>query len=145
MEPIEASSSASNATSRRFYPPILPSPCLAACRASAGISWAQFFHVDRVRRKSGVEALGKALSDAGIDLRPDDPPSNANVAGQSGLSAGAIAIDSNQPRAAWIWPSPITSASPRKTPSPWLLSSSNEPRVFQMNPASCSARMPPWF
>ena len=51
----------------------------------------------------GVEALGEALSAAGIDLRPDDPPSNANVAGQSGLSAGAIAIDSNQPRAAWIW------------------------------------------
>ena len=36
-------------------------------------------------------------------MRPDEPPSNANVAGQSGLSAGAITIDSNQPRAAWFW------------------------------------------
>jgi aspartate-semialdehyde dehydrogenase len=51
----------------------------------------------------GVAALAEALQEAGIDVRPDEPPSNANVAGQSGLSAGAISIDSNQPRAAWIW------------------------------------------
>ena len=51
----------------------------------------------------GVKALGEILTEAGIDVRPDDPPSNALIAGQSGLSAGAIAVDSNQPRAAWIW------------------------------------------
>jgi len=50
-----------------------------------------------------VKELAAALEEAGIDVRPDEPPSNANIAGQSGLSAGAIALDSNQPRAAWIW------------------------------------------
>jgi len=43
------------------------------------------------------------LSDSGLDVRPDDPPSNAGIAGQSGLSVGAIEEDRNHPRAAWIW------------------------------------------
>jgi aspartate-semialdehyde dehydrogenase len=51
----------------------------------------------------GIEGIASALQAAGIDVHPDDPPSNANIAGQNGLSAGAISIDSNQPRAAWIW------------------------------------------
>jgi len=42
-------------------------------------------------------------ADAGIDVRPDDPPSNAGIAGVSGLSVGAIALDQNHPRAYWIW------------------------------------------
>ena len=41
--------------------------------------------------------------DAGLDVRPDDPPSNAGIAGQSGLSVGAIAVDPNQSRACWFW------------------------------------------
>ena len=51
----------------------------------------------------GAEKIGEILREAGIDVRADEPPSNALIAGQSGLSAGAIAADSNQPRAAWIW------------------------------------------
>jgi aspartate-semialdehyde dehydrogenase len=51
----------------------------------------------------GVKKIAQALSDAGIDVRPDDPPSNAKVAGESGLSVGAIAADSNHPRACWLW------------------------------------------
>jgi aspartate-semialdehyde dehydrogenase len=51
----------------------------------------------------GAEALARALEAAGLDFRPDDPPSNAGIAGQSGLSIGAIAADPNQPRACWIW------------------------------------------
>ena len=51
----------------------------------------------------GAGALAKALETAGVDVRPDDPPSNAKIAGQSGLSVGAIAIDPNQPRACWLW------------------------------------------
>jgi aspartate-semialdehyde dehydrogenase len=51
----------------------------------------------------GPEALAKALEAAGIDVRPEEPPSNAKIAGQSGLSVGAIATDPNQPRAAWLW------------------------------------------
>lgn len=51
----------------------------------------------------GTDALAKALEAARIDVRPDDPPSNAKIAGQSGLSVGAISTDPNQPRACWLW------------------------------------------
>lgn len=55
----------------------------------------------------GVKALASALADvgndAGIDVRPDEPPSNAGIAGQSGLSVGAMAVDRNNPRACWMW------------------------------------------
>jgi aspartate-semialdehyde dehydrogenase len=51
----------------------------------------------------GAAALGSLLADAGIDVRPDEPPSNAGIAGQSGLSVGAIAVDRNHPRACWMW------------------------------------------
>jgi aspartate-semialdehyde dehydrogenase len=51
----------------------------------------------------GAEALSRLLSESGIDVRPGEPPSNAGIAGQSGLSAGAIAVDSNHSRACWFW------------------------------------------
>lgn len=51
----------------------------------------------------GVEALQMALNGAGIDVRPDEPPTNIGVAGQNGISVGAIAVDPNQPRACWFW------------------------------------------
>jgi aspartate-semialdehyde dehydrogenase len=82
--------------------PAIPMPSLRVIQAPVfhGHSfslWVEF------AENPGIAALAAALSDAGIDVRPDDPPSNANIAGQSGLSAGAITVDSNQPRAAWIW------------------------------------------
>lgn len=51
----------------------------------------------------GADAITQALQASDIDVRPDDPPSNANIAGHHGLSAGAIAVDPNQPRAYWLW------------------------------------------
>jgi aspartate-semialdehyde dehydrogenase len=51
----------------------------------------------------GVEALKQALDGNGIDVRPDEPPSNIGVAGQNGLSVGAISVDPNQARACWFW------------------------------------------
>lgn len=50
-----------------------------------------------------TEALASALASHSVDVRPDEPPSNAHIAGQSGLSVGAIQFDSNNPRAFWIW------------------------------------------
>jgi aspartate-semialdehyde dehydrogenase len=47
--------------------------------------------------------LAKSLADRGIDVRPDEPPTNVGAAGQSGLSIGAIEEDANHPRACWIW------------------------------------------
>jgi len=104
MEPIEGVEQRieRNVASILSAYPAIPMPSLRVVQAPVfhGHSFSMWIEF---AENPGVEALGKALSDAGIDLRPDDPPSNANVAGQSGLSAGAIAIDSNQPRAAWIW------------------------------------------
>ena len=51
----------------------------------------------------GPETVARVLEESGFDVRPEDPPSNANIAGQSGLSIGAIASDTNHPRACWLW------------------------------------------
>jgi aspartate-semialdehyde dehydrogenase len=59
--------------------------------------WVEF------EEQTGVEALLAALERGGIDVRRDDPPTNVGAAGQSGLSAGAIAADNNNARACWFW------------------------------------------
>ncbi len=51
----------------------------------------------------GAESLAEHLEKLGIDVRPDDPPSNGGIAGQGGLSAGGFAPDPNNPRALWVW------------------------------------------
>lgn len=53
----------------------------------------------------GREALGRALESALIDVRGADlePPHVVGVAGQSGISVGAISSDRNEPRASWFW------------------------------------------
>jgi aspartate-semialdehyde dehydrogenase len=60
-------------------------------------AWVEF------EENPGVEALQRALNGDGIDVRSDDPPTNIGVAGQNGLSVGAITVDPNQPRACWFW------------------------------------------
>lgn len=60
-------------------------------------AWVEF------EENPGEDTLAARLADSGIDVRPDDPPSNAGIAGQSGLSVGAISVDRNNPRACWFW------------------------------------------
>ncbi|MGA8029756.1 MAG: Asd/ArgC dimerization domain-containing protein, partial [Bryobacteraceae bacterium] len=50
-------------------------------------------------------AAGEALASAQIEIRGpnQDAPDNAGAAGQSGLIAGDIRTDRNNPRAAWLW------------------------------------------
>lgn len=60
-------------------------------------AWVEF------EENPGAEALAKALAEAGLDVRRDEPPSNVGMAGQGGLSIGAIIVDHNQPRACWFW------------------------------------------
>lgn len=60
-------------------------------------AWVEF------EENPGSDTLKKVLGEGGIDVRMDEPPSNVGMAGQSGLSVGAIAVDHNQPRAAWFW------------------------------------------
>jgi aspartate-semialdehyde dehydrogenase len=82
--------------------PGVPMPSLRVIQAPVfhghSISaWVEF------EENPGVAVLEKALSESGIDVRPDEPPTNAGIAGHSGLSAGAITVDHNQPRACWFW------------------------------------------
>ena len=51
----------------------------------------------------GAVALAEGLAAAGFDVRSDDPPTNVSIAGISGLSVGALAVDPNQARACWMW------------------------------------------
>jgi aspartate-semialdehyde dehydrogenase len=60
-------------------------------------AWVEF------EENPGVEALNRALDGNGIDVRTDEPPTNIGVAGQNGLSVGAISVDPNQARACWFW------------------------------------------
>ena len=50
-----------------------------------------------------VEAISSALAGGGVDIHPDEPPTNVGIAGQSGVSVGAIAVDNNNARAVWLW------------------------------------------
>jgi aspartate-semialdehyde dehydrogenase len=82
--------------------PSVPMPSLRVIQAPVfhghSISaWVEF------EDNPGSAALTKALADSGLDVRVDEPPSNVGMAGQSGLSVGAIAVDHNQPRASWFW------------------------------------------
>jgi aspartate-semialdehyde dehydrogenase len=49
--------------------------------------------------------VAEALASAQIEIRAADqePPTNVGAVGQSGLVAGDIRIDDNNPRAVWIW------------------------------------------
>lgn len=49
--------------------------------------------------------LAEALASVQIEIRSqqDEAPDNISAAGQSGLIAGDIRIDRNNPRAAWLW------------------------------------------
>jgi aspartate-semialdehyde dehydrogenase len=49
--------------------------------------------------------LGEALASAQIEVRGqnEEAPNNVGVTGQSGLIAGDIRVDRNNPRAAWLW------------------------------------------
>jgi aspartate-semialdehyde dehydrogenase len=60
-------------------------------------AWAEFDeNVDAV-------AIAQALAAQGLDVRPDEPPTNAAIAGQSGISVGGIWTDRNHSRACWFW------------------------------------------
>ena len=82
--------------------PGVPMPSLRVIQAPVfhghSISaWVEF------EENPGADALAKSLAESGLDVRTDEPPSNVGMAGQSGLSVGAIAVDHNQPRASWFW------------------------------------------
>ncbi len=59
--------------------------------------WAEF------DENADAEAIAAALAAQGMDVRPDEPPTNAAIAGQGGISVGGIWTDRNHARACWFW------------------------------------------
>lgn len=59
----------------------------------------------RFNSQPGVEALESALESGFVDLRGPAaaPPNNAGVAGEKGVSVGAISADRNDSQACWLW------------------------------------------
>jgi aspartate-semialdehyde dehydrogenase len=82
--------------------PSVPMPSLRLIQAPVfhGHSFSIWVEFDEI---PNLTTLTEGLGAAGFDVRSDDPPTNVSVAGMSGLSVGAIAVDPNQPRACWIW------------------------------------------
>jgi len=52
-----------------------------------------------------LETIEQGLASSEIDVRgkEHEPPTNVGVAGQSGITVGAIVPDRNQSRACWFW------------------------------------------
>jgi aspartate-semialdehyde dehydrogenase len=82
--------------------PTVPMPSLRLIQAPVfhGHSFSVWIEFEAT---PNLATLASALNSAGIDVRPDEPPSNAGIAGVSGLAVGAIAIDRNNPKACWLW------------------------------------------
>ena len=56
-------------------------------------------------KNPGAQQLAESLASAQIEVRglSEEPPNNVGVAGQSGISVGAIEVDRNHSNAAWFW------------------------------------------
>ncbi len=89
--------------SERSIGPIpIPSLRVVAAPVFHGYSlsiWAEF------ESNINAEELGEALASAQIEVRgpSEEAPTGVGVAGQSGLIAGDIRVDSNNGHAAWFW------------------------------------------
>jgi len=80
----------------------IPMPSLRVIQAPVfhGHSFSMWIEFEQ---NPGAEKLAAWLGESGFDVRPGDPPTNAGIAGQHGLSVGAISLDHNQTRASWLW------------------------------------------
>lgn len=82
----------------------IPSPSVRVVHAPVfhGYSislWVEF------ERTANAQAAEEALASAQVEVRraDEEAPDNVGAAGQSGLIAGDIRVDENNPRALWIW------------------------------------------
>ena len=83
---------------------LAPLPSLRLIQAPVFHGYSFSFWLE-FERNPGVDALEDALSADPIDLRGQgfEPPNNVSMAGESGISVGAIAIDRSNAQAAWFW------------------------------------------
>jgi len=81
-----------------------PLPSIRLVQAPVFHGYSISVHVE-FERPQEPAALGRSLASAEVDVRGGDlePPTNAGIAGQSGIAVGGIAADRNEPRACWFW------------------------------------------
>ncbi len=90
------------ANQRASGPLLMPSLRVIAAPVFHGYSlsiWVEF------ETDINAEEVGEALASAQIEVRDstEEAPHNVGAAGQSGLIAGDIRVDRNNPKAAWLW------------------------------------------
>ena len=80
----------------------MPSIRLIQAPVFHGYSASLWIELDK---NPGIAAIEQTLSDPYVEVRAHDtePPNNVGVAGQNEIMLGAIANDSNQPNAIWMW------------------------------------------
>lgn len=84
--------------------PIVPMPSVRVVQAPVFHSYSISAWVEFEAPLDAV-SVGEALASTHIEVRGagEEPPAAVDAAGQSGVIAGDIRIDRNNPRAAWIW------------------------------------------
>ena len=80
--------------------PEVPMPSLRVTLAPVMHGYSMSIWVSLAGSRDGVEAT---LKEGGFDIWPDNAPNVVGVAGQSGISLGAMAADHNDHRGYWIW------------------------------------------
>ncbi len=83
---------------------LAPLPSLRLIQAPVFHGYSLSFWVE-FDRNPGVDALEDALSAEPVDMRGQglEPPNNVEIAGENGVSVGAVAIDRSNANAAWFW------------------------------------------
>ncbi len=82
----------------------VPMPSIRLAQAPVFHGYSLSFWIE-FEEAPDVISLEEALSGDWIDVRAGDlePPDNAGIAGQSGISVGAITPDKNNGSAVWLW------------------------------------------
>jgi aspartate-semialdehyde dehydrogenase len=102
--PIEQRIERHTATLLGRYAPAAPMPSLRLIQAPVFHGYSISFWVLFDGNIDAAE-IGETLACAQIEVRgqDQDAPDNVGAAGQSGLIAGDIRVDRNNPHAAWLW------------------------------------------
>jgi aspartate-semialdehyde dehydrogenase len=89
---------------RKHAPNHVPMPSVRLLQAPVFHGYSISLWVEFESQVTAI-SVAEALASAQIEIRGQDEeaPNNVGAVGQSGLIAGDIRLDDNNPRAAWIW------------------------------------------
>jgi len=84
---------------------VLPLPSIRLIQVPVFHGYSVSVWIEFTGSSIGVEQIKSALVSAQIEIRAagEEVPTNVDVAAHSGIQAGDIRVDRNNPRAVWIW------------------------------------------